>query len=59
MEQWKDTVSRANAEDRAILESLSRGLRSRFLEPTRLAPADYEGTIWDIQRYVARRLVGD
>ena len=59
MEQWKDAVSRANAEDRAILESLSRGLRSRFLEPARLAPADYEGTIWDIQRYVARRLTGD
>ena len=59
MAQWKDAVSGANAEDRAILESLSVGLRSRFLEPSRLAPADYEGTIWDIQRYVARRLVED
>ena len=58
MAQWKDTVSRANEEDQAILESLSRGLRSRFLAPSRLAPADYEGTVWDFQRYVARRLVG-
>ena len=59
MEQWKRAVDGANAEDRAILESLYQGMRSRFLEPSRLAPADYEGTIWDIQRYVARRLVGD
>ena len=59
MAEFKEAVSGANAEDRAILESLSVGLRSRFLEPARLAPADYEGTIWDFQRYVARRLVGD
>ena len=59
MAQWKEAVSRANAEDRAILESLSRGLRSRFLKATRLAPADYEGSVWDFQRYVARRLTGD
>ena len=59
MAKFKEAVSGANAEDRAILESLLLGMRSRHLEPSRLAPADYEGTIWDIQRYVARRLVGD
>ena len=57
MEAWKASINDANAEDRAILESLSFGLRSRFLEPARLAPPDYEGTIWDLQRYVAKRLV--
>ena len=59
MEQWKAAVDGANAEDRAILESLSLGLRSRFLDPSRLAPGHYEGTIWDIQRYVAGRLVSE
>lgn len=59
MAQWKEAVRGANAEDREILEGLSVGLRSRYLKPSRLAPADYEGTIWDIHRYVAGRLVGD
>jgi hypothetical protein len=45
-----------NAEDRSNLESLQVGLRSRFYEPGRLAPADVEGTIWDFYGYMASRL---
>lgn len=48
-----------NAEDKAKLEMLQPGLMSRFLERSYLAPADLEGTIWDIYQFVARRLGSD
>ncbi len=43
-------------EDRATLESLQRGLKSRAYVPGPLAPDDFEGTIWDIYQYMARKL---
>ena len=45
-----------NAEDKTTLERLQKGLRSRHLACSPLAPADYEGTIWDFYLYLARRL---
>jgi hypothetical protein len=43
-------------EDRAQLERLMKGLKSRAYVPGPLAPDDFEGTLWDIWRYLARRL---
>ena len=45
-----------NAEDRAKLETQWQGLQSRFFTTGPLAPADYEGTIWDFLQYVAGKL---
>ncbi|HEY4971249.1 MAG TPA: aromatic ring-hydroxylating dioxygenase subunit alpha [Steroidobacteraceae bacterium] len=43
-------------EDRLQLERLTPGLKSRVYVPGPLAPDDFEGTIWDIWLYIARRL---
>ena len=40
------------------LERLTRGLKSRSYVPGPLAPDDFEGTLWDIWQYLARRLGG-
>lgn len=45
-----------NAEDRAKLETLFRGLGSRAYRPGPLAADDYEGTVHDCYRYMASRL---
>lgn len=45
-----------NAEDRVKLETLQRGLKSRFYTPGPLAAQDYEGTIRDFYDYMARML---
>jgi choline monooxygenase len=43
-------------EDRAQLERLQTGLRSRYYVPGPLGPDNVEGTIWDILQYMAQRL---
>ena len=48
-----------NAEDREKLETLQKGLKSRYLPTSYLAPADFEGTIWDMYQFMARRLASD
>ena len=48
-----------NAEDRAKLEAVQRGLKSRFYTPGPLAPANYEGTVWDFYQFMASRLASD
>lgn len=45
-----------NAEDRAKLETLQRAQKTRYMPGGRLAPEDYEGTIWDFLGYMSRRL---
>lgn len=45
-----------NAEDREKLETQWTGLQSRSYRSGRLAPPDYEGTIWDFLQHVAIRL---
>ncbi|MEM8792015.1 MAG: aromatic ring-hydroxylating dioxygenase subunit alpha [Pseudomonadota bacterium] len=46
-----------NAEDKARLIDMQKGLRSRFATGGPLAPADYEGTIWDFYQYLKHRLL--
>ncbi|MEM0921867.1 MAG: aromatic ring-hydroxylating dioxygenase subunit alpha [Pseudomonadota bacterium] len=46
-----------NAEDKARLIDMQKGLASRFATGGPLAPADYEGTIWDFYGYLAERLL--
>lgn len=53
---YVDLVKAFNAEDQATLETLQKGLKSRRIERSLLAPADYEGMIWDFYLYMARRL---
>ena len=45
-----------DAEDRAKLAQVQRGLGSRFASIGPLGPPDYEGTIWDFYQFLARRL---
>lgn len=44
------------AEDRATLESLQKGLKTRHYAPGPLAGNNFEGTIWDMLQFMARRL---
>ena len=48
-----------NEEDKTKLESLQKGLKTRNLSPGYLAPADFEGAIWDMYQFMARRLGND
>ena len=50
---FMDTV---NLEDKAKLETLQKGLQSRYYKPGRLSKPDLEGTIYDMYRYMANRL---
>jgi phenylpropionate dioxygenase-like ring-hydroxylating dioxygenase large terminal subunit len=43
-------------EDREQLERMRRGLKSRYVQPSRLGPANLEGTVWDMYQYMARQL---
>ena len=45
-----------NAEDKEKLEALQQALKTRHYPGGPLAPDDYEGTIWDFTRYMARHL---
>ena len=56
---YRDLVRAFNAEDKAQLEGVQKGLHSRYYTGGPLAPADYEGTIWDFYRYIADKLAGD
>ena len=46
-----------NAEDREVLDGITRAYRSRHHRPGPLAPAAFEGPIHDFHQYLARRLV--
>ena len=45
-----------NREDREKLERMQRGLASRHAPSGHLSPRDFEGTIWDFYRYLARAM---
>ncbi len=45
-----------NREDREKLEKMQKALGSRHAPSSPLAPRDYEGTIWDFYRHLARSL---
>ena len=44
-------------EDKARLQSIRRGMRSRSITGSPLAPPDFEGTIWDINRYLVEKIL--
>ena len=48
-----------NAEDKVKLETLQKGLKSKYLKSGFLAHEDYEGAIWDIYQFMAKRLASD
>lgn len=55
-----DFAASFNEEDKERLADVSKGLSStRYSGRGHLAPADYEGTIWDFYHYVAKRLPTD
>jgi len=51
-----DLFQKTMAEDKTVLVSLARGLRSRHYRNGPLGPADCEGPVWDFYRYVNRTL---
>jgi hypothetical protein len=51
-----DLFERTMAEDQTQLARLQIGLKSRSVETAPLAPADYEGNVWDFYQYLARKL---
>ena len=53
---YVELVNAFNAEDRIKLETLTRGIKSKYYEPGPLAGDDYEGTILDFLKYIAGRL---
>ncbi len=55
----RDFMNQVNAEDKAKLETLQKGLQSSYYSPGRLAKADLEGTIYDMYQYMARHLGSD
>lgn len=54
--QQMEFMETINSEDKEKLETLQKGLQSRYYEPGRLAKPDLEGTIYDMYRYMANRL---
>ena len=47
---------RTMAEDMGQLSALQKGLKSKSAQTAPLAPADYEGNVWDFYQYLARNL---
>ncbi|MFK7859592.1 MAG: aromatic ring-hydroxylating dioxygenase subunit alpha [Granulosicoccus sp.] len=45
-----------NAEDRARLLDVQKGLKSRYAQRGYLAPPDFEGTVWDFYGYISKQL---
>ena len=58
-DEQREFMNQVNAEDKAKLETLQKGLQSRYLSSGPLAKPDLEGTIYDMYRYMAERLAGD
>ncbi len=56
VKEYVDLCKSFNAEDREKLETLQKAQKTRYYSSSRLAPADYEGTIWDFLKYIASRL---
>ena len=54
--RW-DFAAAFNSEDKPQIEDMQRGLHSRYAKGGPLAPADYEGCIWDFYHWMAGRLL--
>lgn len=57
--RYRDLCFAFNAEDREQLEGVQKGLKTRHFKSGPLAPADFEGTIWDFYQYMASKLASD
>jgi len=58
VQAYVDLCNAFNAEDRQKLEALQTSMSTRHFQSGRLAPAPFEGTIWDFYLFMADRLVG-
>lgn len=54
VKDYVDLCRAFNVEDKEKLETLQQALKTRHYECGPLAPDDFEGTIWDFTRYMAR-----
>ena len=54
--RYRDLCFAFNAEDKEQLEGVQQGLKTRSFKSGPLAPADFEGTIWDFYQYMASKL---
>jgi len=59
VQAYVQLIKDVNSEDREKLETLQKALKTRHFSHGPLAPADYEGTIWDFLLYMADKLGGD
>ncbi len=57
--EQREFMDQVNAEDKAKLETMQRGLQSRYFERGPFCNQDLEGTIVDMYRYMASRLGSD
>ena len=57
--RYRDLCFAFNAEDREQLEGVQKGMKTRHFKSGPLAPADFEGTIWDFYQYMAAKLASD
>ncbi len=53
-QELRASFERINEEDRGVVEQIQRNVRSPFAEPGPIAPK--ERSLWEFQRYLARRL---
>ncbi len=58
-DEQRDFMNEINAEDRVKLETLQKGLQSRYYDSGPLAKQDLEGTIFDMYQFMATRLGSD
>ena len=55
--RYRELCEAFNFEDRAQLEGVQQGLKSRHYHGGPLAPSDFEGTVWDFHQYIAGRVL--
>ncbi|MDE3176980.1 MAG: aromatic ring-hydroxylating dioxygenase subunit alpha [Pseudomonadota bacterium] len=57
--RYRDLCFAFNAEDKEQLEGVQKGMKTRYLQSGPLAPADFEGAVWDFYQYMASKLGRD
>ncbi|MGY8795219.1 MAG: aromatic ring-hydroxylating oxygenase subunit alpha, partial [Woeseiales bacterium] len=55
-DEQREFMNQVNAEDKLKLETLQKGLQSKYFNPGPLSTPDLEGTIHDMYKYMATRL---
>ncbi len=53
---YTDLAHKFNAEDKITLEAMQKNTRTKHRPMSPLAPADYEGTVWDFTKYIAKMM---